>query len=126
MPGDPVLGSQRVEGMSVVYTIGYEGVDIDCFVATLRTVGVTLLADVRAVAVSRKKGFSKNGLRERLSRSARERACRDFDHRLMARRSLDFYRRALLGSPHSSLSERCAVGTETVERPVLSMEGSGS
>lgn len=66
MPGDPVLGSQRVEGMSVVYTIGYEGTDIDCFVATLRTVGVTLLADVRAVAVSRKKGFSKNGLRERL------------------------------------------------------------
>jgi uncharacterized protein (DUF488 family) len=66
MPSDPVLGSQRVEGMSVVYTIGYEGTDIDRFVATLRTVGVTLLADVRAVAVSRKKGFSKNGLRERL------------------------------------------------------------
>jgi uncharacterized protein (DUF488 family) len=52
--------------MSVVYTIGYEGMDIDRFVATLRTIGVTLLADVRAVAVSRKKGFSKNGLRERL------------------------------------------------------------
>jgi uncharacterized protein (DUF488 family) len=52
--------------MSVVYTIGYEGTDIDRFVATLRTVGVTMLADVRAVAVSRKKGFSKNGLRARL------------------------------------------------------------
>jgi hypothetical protein len=52
--------------VSVVYTIGYEGTDIDRVVATLRTVGVTMLADVRAVAVSRKKGFSKNGLRERL------------------------------------------------------------
>jgi uncharacterized protein (DUF488 family) len=52
--------------MSVVYTIGYEGTDIDRFVATLSTVGVTILADVRAVAISRKKGFSKNSLRERL------------------------------------------------------------
>lgn len=52
--------------MSTLYTIGYEGTDIDRFVATLKTVGVTVLADVRAVAVSRKKGFSKNGLRKRL------------------------------------------------------------
>lgn len=67
MLGNPILlGSQRVEGMSMVYTIGYEGADIDRFVATLRAVGVTMLADVRAVALSRKKGFSKNGLRERL------------------------------------------------------------
>ncbi|WP_400766768.1 DUF488 family protein [Methylosinus sporium] len=52
--------------MNVVYTIGYEGTDIDRFIATLKTVGVTVLADVRAVPVSRKKGFSKNGLRQRL------------------------------------------------------------
>lgn len=52
--------------MRVVYTIGYEGTDIDRFVATLSTVGVTMLADVRAIAVSRKKGFSKKSLRERL------------------------------------------------------------
>jgi uncharacterized protein (DUF488 family) len=52
--------------MSVIYTIGYEGTDIERFVATLKAVGVTMLADVRAVAISRKKGFSKNGLRERL------------------------------------------------------------
>jgi uncharacterized protein (DUF488 family) len=66
MLGNPILGSQRVEGMSMVYTIGYEGADIDRFVATLRAVGVTMLADVRAIALSRKKGFSKNGLRDRL------------------------------------------------------------
>ncbi|MDP3255252.1 MAG: DUF488 domain-containing protein [Bosea sp. (in: a-proteobacteria)] len=53
--------------MAVVYTIGYEGTDIDRFVQTLQHVGVEVLADVRAVTVSRKKGFSKNGLRERLN-----------------------------------------------------------
>jgi len=52
--------------MTVVYTIGYEGTDIERFVATLKTVGVKALADVRAVAISRKKGFSKSALRDRL------------------------------------------------------------
>ncbi len=52
--------------VSVVYTIGYEGTDIDRFVATLKAVGVEVLADVRAVAASRKKGFSKSALRARL------------------------------------------------------------
>ncbi|MBB6467945.1 uncharacterized protein (DUF488 family) [Aminobacter lissarensis] len=52
--------------MSIVYTIGYEGTDIDNFVATLKAVGVKRLADVRAVALSRKKGFSKKSLAVRL------------------------------------------------------------
>jgi uncharacterized protein (DUF488 family) len=52
--------------MTTVYTIGYEGTDVDQIVAVLRAVGVNFLADVRAVAVSRKKGFSKNALRSRL------------------------------------------------------------
>jgi uncharacterized protein (DUF488 family) len=52
--------------MSVVYTIGYEGTDIDRFVATLKSVGVRRVADVRAVALSRKKGFSKKSLATRL------------------------------------------------------------
>lgn len=50
--------------MSIVYTIGYEGTDIGRFVETLQNAGVEVLADVRAVTVSRKKGFSKNRLRE--------------------------------------------------------------
>jgi uncharacterized protein (DUF488 family) len=63
-----ILYGERGESknMSVVYTVGYEGTDIDRFVATLKAVGITALVDVRAIAVSRKKGFSKNGLRERL------------------------------------------------------------
>ena len=52
--------------MSVVYTVGYEGTDIERFVATLKAVGVQCLADVRAVAISRKKGFSKKKLAARL------------------------------------------------------------
>jgi uncharacterized protein (DUF488 family) len=52
--------------MSVIYTVGYEGTDIERFVATLKTVGVHCLADVRAVPISRKKGFSKKKLAARL------------------------------------------------------------
>jgi uncharacterized protein (DUF488 family) len=52
--------------MTHVYTIGYEGTDIDRFIATLKHVGVERLVDVRAVPLSRKKGFSKNKLRERV------------------------------------------------------------
>lgn len=52
--------------MTTLYTIGYEGTDIDRFVATLKSVRVQLLADVRAVPISRKKGFSKNKLRDRV------------------------------------------------------------
>jgi len=53
--------------MSVLFTVGYEGTDIDRFVQTLKSVGVRQLADVRAVAVSRKAGFSKKKLAERLA-----------------------------------------------------------
>lgn len=52
--------------MSVVFTVGYEGTDIDRFVATLEAAGISRLADVRAVPISRKKGFSKSKLCERL------------------------------------------------------------
>lgn len=52
--------------MKTVYTIGYEGTDIERFVQTLKAVGIKTLADVRAVALSRKKGFSKNALKARL------------------------------------------------------------
>lgn len=48
--------------MSIIYTIGYEGTDIDRFVQTLKLVGIEVLVDVRAVPVSRKKGFSKTKL----------------------------------------------------------------
>ena len=43
-------------------TIGYEGCTIDGVLATLRQARVDLLIDVRAVAASRKPGFSKRQL----------------------------------------------------------------
>ena len=58
--------------MSVVYTIGYESTNIEAFVATLSAVGVQRLADVRALALSRKKGFSKRALADRLERAGIE------------------------------------------------------
>lgn len=39
---------------------------MDRFLAVLKDAGVTTLADVRAVALSRKRGFSKSALRETL------------------------------------------------------------
>lgn len=58
--------------MTTLFTIGYEGTDIDRFVATLKAVGVQLLVDVRALPLSRKKGFSKNGLRARIEEEGLE------------------------------------------------------
>lgn len=58
--------------MSVVFTIGYEGSDIEKFLLTLKTVGIERLADVRAVTVSRKKGFSKRQLCARLQEAGIE------------------------------------------------------
>jgi uncharacterized protein (DUF488 family) len=49
-----------------VFTIGYEGADVDRFLTTLKDAGVSTLADVRAVALSRKRGFSKSTLRDAL------------------------------------------------------------
>ncbi|MFT3965253.1 MAG: DUF488 domain-containing protein [Sphingobium sp.] len=51
-----------------IFTIGYEGTTQAALIEALQGAGVTLLADVRAVPLSRRPGFSKNilaaGLRE--------------------------------------------------------------
>ncbi|MFD1105930.1 DUF488 family protein [Sphingobium olei] len=51
-----------------IFTIGYEGTTQAALIEALREAGVRLLADVRAVPLSRRPGFSKNilaaGLRE--------------------------------------------------------------
>ena len=55
-----------------VFTIGYEGTDIERFVHTLKLAGIDVLVDVRAVAISRKRGFSKRALTEHLAFSGIE------------------------------------------------------
>jgi uncharacterized protein (DUF488 family) len=54
------------QAMTKIYTIGYEGTDIGRFIETLLHVGIDRVVDVRAVPISRKKGFSKNKLAEQL------------------------------------------------------------
>jgi len=53
--------------MEKLFTIGYEGSDVDSLVQTLKNVGITALADVRELPLSRKKGLSKNGLAKKLA-----------------------------------------------------------
>ena len=47
-------------------TIGYEGREINEFVSLLKRFDVTRLIDVREIPLSRKTGFSKSALKERL------------------------------------------------------------
>ena len=50
--------------MTPLATIGYEGATVQSFLAALQAAGVELLVDVRAVASSRRPGFSKSRLAE--------------------------------------------------------------
>lgn len=52
--------------MQNIATIGYEGATPTGFDAALKAAGIDLVVDVRAVAISRKAGFSKTILAERL------------------------------------------------------------
>lgn len=45
-----------------IFTIGYEKSNIDDFVSRLSDAEIDVLVDVRELPLSRKKGFSKNGL----------------------------------------------------------------
>jgi uncharacterized protein (DUF488 family) len=47
-----------------LFTIGYEGLKLDNFIKYLKFHDISTVADVRHLPASRKKGFSKNGLRE--------------------------------------------------------------
>ncbi len=51
---------------SHLFTLGYEGLDIDAFVARVRSAGVQAIVDVRELPLSRKKGFSKSAFKDAL------------------------------------------------------------
>jgi uncharacterized protein (DUF488 family) len=51
-----------VTKQTILATIGYEGADLDDFVATLRSAGISRLIDVRELAISRRRGFAKRAL----------------------------------------------------------------
>lgn len=49
-----------------IYTIGYEGLNQKAFLAWLQRYEINVIADVRRLPLSRKKGFSKTSLNESL------------------------------------------------------------
>ena len=48
-----------------LFTIGYQAASVESFIASLRAQQIAHLIDIREVALSRKKGFSKTALSER-------------------------------------------------------------
>jgi uncharacterized protein (DUF488 family) len=52
---------------SAIFTTGYEGRDIDEFLSHLINNNIQMVVDIREVPISRKRGFSKNVLRQRLA-----------------------------------------------------------
>lgn len=48
-----------------MFPVGYEGRDIDTFIAYLKTFNITRLINVREIPISRKKGFSKSRLKSK-------------------------------------------------------------
>ncbi len=55
-----------------IFTIGYEKSTIDAFVSRLADAEIEVLVDVRELPLSRKKGFSKNGLNAAVSEAGIE------------------------------------------------------
>ncbi|MBW2201911.1 MAG: DUF488 domain-containing protein, partial [Deltaproteobacteria bacterium] len=52
-----------------IYTIGYEGLNQKAFLAWLQHYEINVIADVRQLPLSRKKGFSKTSLNESLAKN---------------------------------------------------------
>jgi uncharacterized protein (DUF488 family) len=57
----------RRPGRTTVATVGYQAATVDAFLRALQATGVELLVDVRAVASSRRPGFSKSRLASNLA-----------------------------------------------------------
>ena len=55
--------------MPTIWTIGYEQTTMSAFLAALQGAGVELVADVRAIAASRRPGFSKTALAANLAQA---------------------------------------------------------
>lgn len=87
-----------------VFTIGYEGRSLSDFLDALHGAGVARLIDVRALPLSRRKGFSKTPLREALAgRQIEYVHVRDagnpFRHAATGSSSLTAFRAYLEGAP---------------------------
>ena len=68
---DPALGLHFVNGITsnaiMIFTIGYEGIDISRFMSLLGHNDIETVVDIREMPISRKPGFSKTALRAALN-----------------------------------------------------------
>jgi rhamnosyl/mannosyltransferase len=77
--------------------------------------GLTVpMDDPAALAAAARRLLEEPGLRDRLAEGGRRRAAREFDHRVMASRSLEIYRRVLGGEsgPAAERGGECGAGSE--------------
>jgi uncharacterized protein (DUF488 family) len=53
-----------------LYTFGYEGLDLEAFIARLHQIGIRTIMDVRELPLSRKRGFSKTAFGAALAQAS--------------------------------------------------------
>lgn len=63
----PRINQVRTMTIKTLYTFGYEGLDIDTYIARLIEFGIQTVIDVRELPLSRKKGFSKRAFEAALA-----------------------------------------------------------
>jgi rhamnosyl/mannosyltransferase len=111
------FGLVQVEAMAsgcpVLNTrIPYSGVS---WVSLHDETGLTVpVDDPVALAAAANRLLNEPGLRDRLGAAARRRAVQEFDHRIMAARSLAIYRHVLTGVPVTHLARRPALTAGTL------------
>jgi uncharacterized protein (DUF488 family) len=54
---------------NILFTAGYEAVSVDDFIVAMKVAGIRCVLDIRAVAASRKPGFSKTSFEAKLARA---------------------------------------------------------
>jgi uncharacterized protein (DUF488 family) len=62
IPAFQVCGRVRAPTLTVIHSIGYAGRSVADFMSVLKGAGVDRVVDVRALPLSRRKGFSKTAL----------------------------------------------------------------
>ena len=105
--------------MPTIWTIGYEQTSMSAFLAALQEAGVDVLADVRAIAASRRPGFSKNALATNLAEVGIEyrhfRALGTPTEGRAAARALDLPKLKRVYAGQLELPEAMAAGAELAE-----------
>lgn len=105
--------------MPTIWTIGYEQTSMSAFLAALQEAGVEVVADVRAIAASRRPGFSKNALAANLAEAGIEyrhfRALGTPTEGRAAARALDLPKLKQIYARQLELPEAMAAGAELAE-----------